>query len=70
MAETWEEDFLQSLTEPDDEYCHESDEDMDSLPPPPKLASFQKVIQVLEDVKHKIHPRFRFWKGPFKIESS
>ncbi len=37
------------LTKPDDENCHESDEDMDILPPPPKLASF---IQVLEDVKH------------------
>ena len=52
VAETWEEDFLQSLTEPDDEYCHESDEDMDILPPPPKLASFQEAIQVLKDVKH------------------
>ncbi len=54
VAETWEEDFLKSLTKPDDENCHESDKDMDILPPPPKLASF---IQVLEDVKHFLEDR-------------
>ena len=57
VAETWEEDFLQSLTEPDDEHSHESDEEMDILPSPPKLASFQEAIQALEDVKHFLEHR-------------
>lgn len=54
---TWEESFFQSLKDtdpeiPNDESDGEESEDIDMLPPPPKLQNLQQVIQTLEDAKH------------------
>ncbi len=54
--DTWDENFLDSLVEPEDANENGSDEEGDE-PPLPTLKSYNEVIKSLEDVKDFLESR-------------
>ena len=59
-GDTWDETFLEGLAGHNETAITEEDsdtEDLDLLPPPPKIRSCQEAIKSLEDVKNFLESR-------------